>query len=122
MCYFHKHLNLNYNHLLASNSPHSKILVAYIIPPIRASLSLPPLRADVSTSPEFNLSRGGEDTRRKDSHIATFQPSRENRALPRISWIIFKPEIRRRFLHSPLPGASIAVLSSRVSPQRVDTL
>lgn len=71
-------------------------------------------RADVLTSPEFNLSRGGEeDTRRKYSHIATFRPSRENWALPRVSWT--KPQLRR-FLHSPLPGASIAVPSSYVSP------
>lgn len=59
------------------------------------------MRADVSTSPEFSLSRRRRDTRRKDSHIATFQPSRENQALPRISWITSRPELRR-FLHPPL--------------------
>lgn len=50
------------------------------------------MRADVSTSPEFSLSRGGEeDIRRKDSHIATFQPSRENQALAHhIPWTTFK--------------------------------
>lgn len=50
------------------------------------------MRADVLTSPEFSLSRGGEeDTRRKYNHTATFQPSRENQALPHVSWSTFSP-------------------------------
>lgn len=114
MCYFHKHLNLNYSLPSACNIQHLKVFVAFITSPTNNGFSLFPPRADVLTSPEFNLSRGGEeDTRRKYSHIATFQPSRENWALPCVSWM--KPQLRR-FLHSPLPGASIAVPSPYVSP------
>lgn len=52
-----------------------------------------PLRVAVSTSPGSSLSRGGEeDPRRTDSPTATSHPRPVNRALPRVSWIILKPE------------------------------
>lgn len=78
-----------------------------------------PLRAAVSTSPGSSLSRGGEeDPRRTDSPTATSHPHPANQALPRVSWIILKPE-PRRFLCS---RSQEPAWSSRASPQRADAL